>query len=123
VEQSTPLIPALGRQRQVDFWVRGQPGLSLLIVLNNTTWNLFLWACIFMYVNMCGLVWPELFFFYTQYLNIHHLDPQGIAARTPLTEIHNLWEGRWMIRGALTPPVTQLLTLSMSFSGRMAERL
>jgi len=23
----TPLIPALGRQRQVDFWVQGQPGL------------------------------------------------------------------------------------------------
>jgi hypothetical protein len=22
----TPLIPALRRQRQVDFWVRGQPG-------------------------------------------------------------------------------------------------
>jgi hypothetical protein len=22
----TPLIPALGRQRQVDFWVQGQPG-------------------------------------------------------------------------------------------------
>jgi hypothetical protein len=24
----TPLIPELGRQRQVDFWVRGQPGLQ-----------------------------------------------------------------------------------------------
>jgi hypothetical protein len=24
----TPLIPALGRQRQVDFWVQGQPGLK-----------------------------------------------------------------------------------------------
>jgi hypothetical protein len=24
----TPLIPALGRQRQVNFWVRGQPGLQ-----------------------------------------------------------------------------------------------
>jgi hypothetical protein len=24
----TPLIPALGRQRQVDFWVWGQPGLQ-----------------------------------------------------------------------------------------------
>jgi hypothetical protein len=24
----TPLIPALGRQRQTDFWVRGQPGLQ-----------------------------------------------------------------------------------------------
>jgi hypothetical protein len=24
----TPLIPALGRQRQEDFWVRGQPGLQ-----------------------------------------------------------------------------------------------
>jgi hypothetical protein len=24
----TPLIPALGRQRQGDFWVRGQPGLQ-----------------------------------------------------------------------------------------------
>jgi hypothetical protein len=24
----TPLIPALGRQMQVDFWVRGQPGLQ-----------------------------------------------------------------------------------------------
>ena len=24
----TPLIPALGRQRQVDFWVLGQPGLQ-----------------------------------------------------------------------------------------------
>jgi hypothetical protein len=24
----TPLIPALGRQRQADFWVRGQPGLN-----------------------------------------------------------------------------------------------
>jgi hypothetical protein len=24
----TPLIPALGRQRQVDFRVRGQPGLQ-----------------------------------------------------------------------------------------------
>jgi hypothetical protein len=24
----TPLIPALGRQRQVDFWVRGQPDLQ-----------------------------------------------------------------------------------------------
>jgi hypothetical protein len=23
-----PIIPALGRQRQVDFWVRGQPGLQ-----------------------------------------------------------------------------------------------
>jgi hypothetical protein len=23
-----PLIPALGRQRQVDFWVRGQPRLQ-----------------------------------------------------------------------------------------------
>jgi hypothetical protein len=23
-----PLIPALGRQRQVDFWVGGQPGLQ-----------------------------------------------------------------------------------------------
>jgi hypothetical protein len=23
-----PLIPTLGRQRQVDFWVRGQPGLQ-----------------------------------------------------------------------------------------------
>jgi hypothetical protein len=23
-----PLIPALGRQRQEDFWVRGQPGLQ-----------------------------------------------------------------------------------------------
>jgi hypothetical protein len=23
-----PLITALGRQRQVDFWVRGQPGLQ-----------------------------------------------------------------------------------------------
>jgi hypothetical protein len=23
-----PLIPAFGRQRQVDFWVRGQPGLQ-----------------------------------------------------------------------------------------------
>jgi hypothetical protein len=23
-----PLIPALGRQRQADFWVRGQPGLQ-----------------------------------------------------------------------------------------------
>jgi hypothetical protein len=23
-----PLIPALGRQRQVDFWVRSQPGLQ-----------------------------------------------------------------------------------------------
>jgi hypothetical protein len=23
-----PLLPALGRQRQVDFWVRGQPGLQ-----------------------------------------------------------------------------------------------
>ena len=23
-----PLIPALGRQRQVDLWVRGQPGLQ-----------------------------------------------------------------------------------------------
>ena len=23
-----PLIPALGRQRQVDFWVQGQPGLQ-----------------------------------------------------------------------------------------------
>jgi hypothetical protein len=25
---STPLVPALGRQRQADFWVRGQPGLQ-----------------------------------------------------------------------------------------------
>jgi hypothetical protein len=25
---STPLIPALGRQRQAGFWVRGQPGLQ-----------------------------------------------------------------------------------------------
>jgi hypothetical protein len=25
---STPLIPAFGRQRQADFWVRGQPGLQ-----------------------------------------------------------------------------------------------
>jgi hypothetical protein len=25
---STPLIPALGRQRQADFCVRGQPGLQ-----------------------------------------------------------------------------------------------
>jgi hypothetical protein len=24
----TSLIPALGRQRQADFWVRGQPGLQ-----------------------------------------------------------------------------------------------
>jgi hypothetical protein len=24
----TPLTPALGRQRQADFWVRGQPGLQ-----------------------------------------------------------------------------------------------
>jgi hypothetical protein len=24
----TPILPALGRQRQVDFWVRGQPGLQ-----------------------------------------------------------------------------------------------
>jgi hypothetical protein len=24
----TPLIPALRRQRQADFWVRGQPGLQ-----------------------------------------------------------------------------------------------
>jgi hypothetical protein len=24
----TPLISALGRQKQVDFWVRGQPGLQ-----------------------------------------------------------------------------------------------
>ena len=24
----TPLIPALGMQRQVDFWVQGQPGLQ-----------------------------------------------------------------------------------------------
>jgi hypothetical protein len=24
----TPLIPVLGRQRQVDFWDRGQPGLQ-----------------------------------------------------------------------------------------------
>jgi hypothetical protein len=24
----TPLIPTLGRQRQADFWVRGQPGLQ-----------------------------------------------------------------------------------------------
>jgi hypothetical protein len=24
----TPFIPALGRQRQADFWVRGQPGLQ-----------------------------------------------------------------------------------------------
>jgi hypothetical protein len=24
----TPLIPALGRQRQANFWVRGQPGLQ-----------------------------------------------------------------------------------------------
>ena len=24
----TPLVPALGRQRQVDFWVWGQPGLQ-----------------------------------------------------------------------------------------------
>jgi hypothetical protein len=24
----TPLIPALRRQRQVNFWVRGQPGLQ-----------------------------------------------------------------------------------------------
>jgi hypothetical protein len=24
----TPLIPALGRQRQVDFWVQGQPSLQ-----------------------------------------------------------------------------------------------
>jgi hypothetical protein len=24
----TPLIPVLGRQRQADFWVRGQPGLQ-----------------------------------------------------------------------------------------------
>jgi hypothetical protein len=24
-----PLIPALGRQRQADFWVRGQPGLQI----------------------------------------------------------------------------------------------
>jgi hypothetical protein len=24
----TPLIPALSRQRQADFWVRGQPGLQ-----------------------------------------------------------------------------------------------
>jgi hypothetical protein len=23
-----PIIPALGRQRQVDFWVPGQPGLQ-----------------------------------------------------------------------------------------------
>jgi hypothetical protein len=23
-----PLIPALGRQKQVDFWVRGEPGLQ-----------------------------------------------------------------------------------------------
>jgi hypothetical protein len=25
---ATPLIPALGRQRQADFWVWGQPGLQ-----------------------------------------------------------------------------------------------
>ena len=25
---ATPLIPALGRQRQADFWVRGQSGLQ-----------------------------------------------------------------------------------------------
>jgi hypothetical protein len=24
----TPLIPALGRQRQADFWVQGQPGIQ-----------------------------------------------------------------------------------------------
>jgi hypothetical protein len=24
----TPLIPALGRQRQADFWVQGQPGVQ-----------------------------------------------------------------------------------------------
>jgi hypothetical protein len=23
-----PLIPALGRQRQADFWIQGQPGLQ-----------------------------------------------------------------------------------------------
>jgi hypothetical protein len=27
-KRHTPLIPALGRQRQVDFWVQGQPGLQ-----------------------------------------------------------------------------------------------
>jgi hypothetical protein len=27
-EWHTPLIPALGRQRQADFWARGQPGLQ-----------------------------------------------------------------------------------------------
>jgi hypothetical protein len=24
----TPVIPALGRQKQADFWVQGQPGLQ-----------------------------------------------------------------------------------------------
>jgi hypothetical protein len=28
VAHATPLIPALGRQRQANFWVRGQPGLA-----------------------------------------------------------------------------------------------
>jgi hypothetical protein len=28
ITEETFSIPALGRQRQVDFWVRGQPGLQ-----------------------------------------------------------------------------------------------
>jgi hypothetical protein len=28
VRRELPLISALGRQRQVDYWVRGQPGLQ-----------------------------------------------------------------------------------------------
>jgi hypothetical protein len=28
VSKDHALIPALGRQRQADFWVRGQPGLK-----------------------------------------------------------------------------------------------
>jgi hypothetical protein len=37
----TPLIPALGRQRQADLWVRGQPGLHRETLSQKTEKKIF----------------------------------------------------------------------------------
>jgi hypothetical protein len=113
-----PLIPALGRQRQAEFWVRGQPGLQsefqdsqgytekpCLETNKQKNWGLispFACACVCVCMHMCMHV----------VLFRHHTS----RAFTLLSETRSHWSGACQLSEPRWQGTTGIL-LSLPFSG------
>jgi hypothetical protein len=134
----TPLIPALGRQRQADFWVRGQPGLQSEFqdsqgytekscLKNKTTKKkvaLHIWETIhrwaFVFLNLCGFTQYDVFPVPSVSFIVHVLFLCGLVNSTVhmYTSLSISW---WTLRWAHFLPIVNRASVNIDVSKQYAS--